>query len=226
MHRFVRPLVACLFGAFGVLAQGANADKGNAKELGKISGTLTTEVRLRTRGAQSTAELIAYLVPKKKAVFSGKGKRVEVTQKRLQFRPRALPVLAGTEVVFLNQDRVTHNVFIDSLCCGVDQDAKKGEKVARSFPKAGAFPVVCRLHPEMKMTVLVLETPYFASCKWRKSKTKNERGKTFYQTQFAIENVPAGTYTLRTWNQKLGSVDHKVVIAAGKSVDVALAMSK
>lgn len=206
--------VATLLVAVPALAQ----DK--SKDSGKVSGTFTTETRLRTRGAQSQAGMLLYLEPKsadaKKALGDGKGKVAQVTQKKLQFIPRLLPVQKGTKVVFLNEDRVTHNVFLQHECCKLDSDMEKGQMKEQVFAKAGTYSVVCRLHPEMSMTVVALDTPYFTTCKWKKQKGKNDNGKKFYLAAFEISGVPPGEYTLRSWNKRLSAVAVDVTVTAGK----------
>jgi len=201
------------------------ASSQTAKKPGTVRGTLTTTERLITRGPLSQAEMVFYLEPSKKPA-KAKGKTATVNQKKLQFVPRVLPIQTGTEVTFLNEDNVTHNVFIDAECCKLDVDMVKGQKKQHAFGKAGAYPIVCRLHPEMAMTVVAVDTPWFAPAKWKKSKTKNEAGKRYYKVGFEIPNVPPGKYTLRSWNKKLASVEHVIEVHAGKTAEVSLKVTK
>ncbi|MFN3244832.1 MAG: plastocyanin/azurin family copper-binding protein [Planctomycetota bacterium] len=193
---------------------------------GSVKGHLTTTARLRTRGAQSQAEMVLYLVPTKKVATTGKGKTATVNQKKLQFSPRVLPVQTGTRVTFLNGDKVTHNVFIDTDCCKLDVDMETGKKKEHTFDKAGCFPIVCRLHPEMTMTVVAIDSPFFTATKWKKSRKKNADGKKFYRAEFEIADVPAGKYVLRSWNKKFDSLQHEVVVVNGKAAQVELDLGK
>jgi plastocyanin len=192
---------------------------------GTVRGKLTSTERLITRGPLSQAELVIYLEPAKKPA-KAKDKTATVNQKKLKFVPRVLPIQTGTKVTFLNEDNVTHNVFVDTDCCKLDADMEKGQKTSQAFEQAGAYPIVCRLHPEMAMTVLVVDTPWFATARWKKSKTKNAKGKRFYQAAFEIANVPPGKYTLRTWNKKLAAAEQIVEVHAGKAAELSLTLTK
>lgn len=200
------------------------------KDKGAVAGVLTTEVSLQTRGANSQAELLLYLEPKdeqaRKALGDGKGKTATVTQKKLQFEPRLLAVQIGTKVEFLNEDRVTHNVFLEHDCCKLDSDMEQGQKKEQVFEKAGTYPIVCRLHPEMTLTVVALETPHFAGSEWKKQKEKNADGKRWYKAEFEIKDVPPGEYTLRSWNKKLEAIAVDVTVKAGETAKVATAVEK
>jgi plastocyanin len=79
-----------------------------------------------------------------------------VTQKGQQFNPRALTVKAGDEVVFVNDDTGTHNVFSESPANSFDLKAQRpGASTRVAFPKAGKVDVRCAIHPSMRMTIEV-----------------------------------------------------------------------
>jgi len=72
------------------------------------------------------------------------------------------------------------------------------------FDKAGRVDVFCSIHANMHCVVLVLENPYFA--------VADERGR------FAITNVPAGTYQLKAWHERVpGQVKEVVVPDKGEA---------
>lgn len=79
-----------------------------------------------------------------------------VTQKGQQFNPRTLTIKAGDEVVFVNDDTGTHNVFSESATTSFDLKAQRPGASARvAFPKAGKVDVRCAIHPSMRMTIEV-----------------------------------------------------------------------
>jgi len=64
----------------------------------------------------------------------------------------------------------------------------------------------------MSAYVVVLNNPYF--------------GVTEKDGSFMIENVPPGTYKLKTWHEKLRAVEQEVKVEGGKTVEVSFLMKK
>ena len=116
---------------------------------------------------------------------------VEMAQEKRQFVPGVLVVPVGTEVLFPNRDSVRHHVYSFS-------PAKKFELKLYSgtpstpvlFDKSGVVALGCNIHDQMVGWVLVVDTPYYA-------RTPAATGKV------QLDNVPPGTYTLRTWHARL-----------------------
>jgi plastocyanin len=192
---------------------------------GGVEGTITTEAKVATKGATSQRDVVLWLVPKGEAP-AAKPATVRVSQKKLNFEPHVLPIVRGSTVEFANEDQVKHNVFVDSECCKLDADTDKGETKSHVFDKAGEYPIVCRLHPEMSMVVVVLDTPHFVRVELQKDKERSVDGKTVHTVAFKLEGVPPGTYTLRTWNKKLKPIEREVTIADGKLERVDLTLDK
>jgi len=113
-------------------------------------------------------------------------------QKRNEFIPRVLPVVVGTKVDFINSDPFDHNVFSPEE----DYDLgliSPGERLTHKFKTPGIYRQLCRIHPQMLGFILVLKNVFFA--------------KTDKEGRFRIEDVPAGTWHLKVWNEKLGPAD-------------------
>lgn len=116
---------------------------------------------------------------------------VEMAQEKRQFVPGVLVVPVGTEVRFPNHDTVRHHVYSFS-------PAKKFELKLYSgtpsnpvlFDKSGVVTLGCNIHDQMVGWVLVVDTPYY-------TRTPAATGKA------QLDNVPPGTYTLRTWHARL-----------------------
>lgn len=64
----------------------------------------------------------------------------------------------------------------------------------------------CDVHEWMNAYLVPAETPYFAV--------------TDASGSFAIDEIPAGTYTLRLWHEALEKTEQKVEVAAGKTIAV------
>ena len=82
---------------------------------------------------------------------------VAVDQRDLQFAPNVLTIKAGDSVRFTDSDRIAHDVTIVN---GDGTSEDKGmdtynQQIVVPFPKPGAYHVRCRIHPTMKMTIMV-----------------------------------------------------------------------
>lgn len=193
---------------------------------GGVEGTVRTEVKITTKGATSQRDVVLYLEPKQKPAEASKPGKATVVQKKLAFEPHVLPIVRGSTVTFTNEDQVKHNVFVEAECCKLDADTDKGENKSHVFPQAGEFPIVCRLHPEMTMYVLALETPHFVHVELQKDKEQSTEQKAVFTATYKLENVPPGTYTLRTWNKKLKALEREVVVAEGAPQKLDLVLEK
>jgi plastocyanin len=136
-------------------------------------------------------------------------------QKKMQFLPHVLAVVAGSTVKFLNSDPTPHNVFSpdnEKYNLGTWPQGQSKDYV---FNKCTKFPCVytqlCRVHPEMEGFVVVLQNRYFA--------VTDREGK------FEIKDVPPGSYTVGVWHPKLKGQPKPVAVEAGKPavVDFTLA---
>lgn len=114
----------------------------------------------------------------------------EVTQQSARFTPHVLPIMVGTTVEWPNDDNIFHNVFSYSNAKQFDLGLYKGGEVKKVvFDQPGEVDVFCSIHTAMSCVVLVLENPYFAS--------------TDSHGRYVIKNVPAGTYKLKAWHERM-----------------------
>jgi plastocyanin len=131
-----------------------------------------------------------------------------MSQKGMVFLPHILPVLKGSTVDFTNDDTVDHNVFsppgsATPFNLGI---YGTGVKKTETFNKLGEVPILCIVHPEMSAFVIVLQNPYFSM--------SDAAG------NFKIKNVPAGTYQLKIWDEKIKGAAQQVTVQAGKTTTV------
>jgi hypothetical protein len=130
----------------------------------------------------------------------------------MRFVPHVMAVLKGTTVVFKNSDAVRHNVFTrdaDQYNLGT---WGQGESKSHAFNEVGVIHQLCNVHPEMGALVVVLDNPYFA--------VSGDDGK------FSIENVPPGTYTLKSLSEKAGETTRQVTVTAGASTNVRIDLGR
>lgn len=189
-----------LFTTFAVLSTNATG--------GTIKGKVTV------RGARDARDVVVY-IEKASGEFAPPKEHPELDQKNMTFIPHVLPVLVGTTVDFLNSDDVLHNVFTPDECAGKFNLGSwpKGETRSYTFKEVDCRAVLlCNVHPEMEGWVVVLQNPYFF--------------KTDKDGVFTIENVPAGKYTLKVWNQKLKGEPQEVTVPEKGEVTVDFSMKR
>jgi plastocyanin len=79
-----------------------------------------------------------------------------VYQRDITFVPERIELKAGSPVVFVNEDRFGHNVYSETS--GADFDIGRqpaGQRTPVVFRRAGTFEVRCRIHPKMRLEVVV-----------------------------------------------------------------------
>lgn len=137
-----------------------------------------------------------------------------VDQFNLTFVPHVIAVQIGTTIDFPNSDSVRHNVLSPPDCPIQFNLGTYDVGVVKhvTFDKPGEIPLLCNVHAEMSAFVLVLENPYFFL--------------TGKDGVFKIENVPAGTYKLSAWHERLRTITKDVTIEAGKTTSVDFQMKK
>lgn len=107
-----------------------------------------------SRSVRTTSVVLLTLAS---AMASAQAKEFFVDQRDLTFVPGALTVKTGDTVRFTDSDRITHNITI------VDPDGTSEDKgmstynqhIVVQFDKPGVYKVLCRIHPNMRMTITV-----------------------------------------------------------------------
>ena len=121
-----------------------------------------------------------------------------VVQKNAQFSPHILPVVVGTTVEWPNHDEIYHNAFSMSEPKPFDLGLYKDKTKQLTFDKPGRVDVFCSIHSAMHCIVLVLENPYYAL--------------TDGANRYVIPNVPAGTYKLKAWHERVPSQTRAITV--------------
>jgi plastocyanin len=131
-------------------------------------------------------------------------------QSGCQYKPHVFALQVGQPLKILNSDGVLHNVHALPKVNGQFNMAMPAtrKEAEHKFEKveAAAFPVKCDVHPWMTAHVSVFDHPYFNVTK--------EDGK------FTIKDLPAGSYEIEAWHEKLGSKVEKITVADGESKTV------
>lgn len=138
-----------------------------------------------------------------------------ISQTGCMYDPHVLGVRSGQPVKILNPDGTLHNVHAMSKVnaefnLAMPQFRQETTKV---FDKEEfMFPIKCDVHPWMLAWVAVMPHPYFAVTK--------EDGK------FTIENLPAGTYEVEAWHEKLGTQKSSITVAEGETKEADFTFSR
>lgn len=113
------------------------------------------------------------------------------TQQEAVFSPHILPVLVGTTVQWRNDDAVYHKFFSLSGSATFEFPLCRPGDVSPSLTldKPGRVDVFCSLYANLNGIVLVLDNPWFTG--------------TDYRNNYLIQHVPAGTYKLHVWHERL-----------------------
>ena len=111
-----------------------------------------------------------------------------VVQRGKRFLPHVLAVPVGTEVVFLNEDKMFHNVFSLSRPNAFDLGLyQQGVARSQKFDAPGAVRLLCNIHSSMSAFVYVVDSPWYTQA--------DARG------QFTLQGVPPGEYMLHAWHE-------------------------
>lgn len=79
-----------------------------------------------------------------------------VSQYNRQFSPTQLKLERGSTIHIVNDDNVTHHVFINAPGMQFDSGEQPvGKTVDLTFDRAGNFTVLCAIHPTMRLKVAV-----------------------------------------------------------------------
>jgi plastocyanin len=133
-------------------------------------------------------------------------------QKGCQYTPHVIAFPAGSTVKVLNSDGILHSIHTESSINPVVDMAQPGFKkmISVTIAKPEAIKVTCDAHNWMEGWWYAVGNPYYAV--------------TDAAGHFTIANAPPGTYTLRVWQEKLGTLTRKVTVVAGKPVTVDFTM--
>jgi hypothetical protein len=128
---------------------------------------------------------------------------VRFDQKGCRYVPHVAVFPAGSTVVIGNSDGILHNIQTVSTINPVIDLAQPGFKkqIRVTVEKPEVIKVTCDAHNWMEGWWYVTANRYYA--------ISDNDG------HYAINDVPPGTYTLRVWQEKLGTQTQRVVVSPG-----------
>lgn len=140
---------------------------------------------------------------------------VVLDQHGCTYAPRVFGVVTGQPIEIRNSDPLLHNVHTVSKANPTFNIAQpnKGMKRVHVFMKPETMvQFKCDVHPWMGAYVGVVPHGFFAV--------------TGTDGKFAIKGLPAGTYTLEVWHEKLGKQTMQVTVKAGETKTADFAYKK
>jgi plastocyanin len=161
----------------------------------------------------STPEINYVLVYLKGLAFRGTLPMMsrEIVQEHEAFVPRVLAVTKGSTVDFPNADPIFHNVFSLSGAALFDLGRyPRGQSRSRAFDKTGLVKVYCHIHSQMSASIMVFDHPFFTA--------PREDG------TFEITGVPAGSYTIVGWYERVGERSQSIEVTSGQDSSVELSL--
>ena len=127
-----------------------------------------------------------------------------IDQQGCMYTPHIIGVMVGQPAKILNPDGTLHNVHALSK---VNQEfntamPKFKKDITKAWDKPEfMFALKCDVHPWMGAWLSVMDNPFFSTTK--------------IDGKFSIANLPAGTYEVEAWHEKLGTQKQTVTVADG-----------
>lgn len=150
-----------------------------------------------------------------KKVYPPPAEPVVLDQKGCEYTPHVAGVMIGQTLKILNPDGTLHNVHAMSKINPEFNLAmpKFRTETSKTFDKAEfMFAIKCDVHPWMGAWISVMDHPFFA--------TTQKEG------TFTIADLPAGTYEIEAWHEKLGTKVMKVTVGSDDTQILEFVFSK
>lgn len=133
--------------------------------------------------------------------------RATLDQQRCRFVPHVQAVPVGSTLDVANGDPILHSVrgWADRRTRFDFALASRGDRAEARLDRPGVIQVRCDIHDWMRAYVVVVDGP--------SAVTGGDGG-------FAIRGVPAGSYTVQVWHERLGERTAQVTVPASGTARV------
>jgi len=132
-----------------------------------------------------------------------------------RYVPHVLGVMRGQEITIKNSDGLLHNVHAlpeVNKTFNMAMPASRSETSVRFSEEESMFKIKCDVHPWMGAYVGVLSHPFFDV--------------TSTDGAFSVEKLPAGSYEIEAWHEKLGVQAQSVEVADGQQLQLDFTFSR
>ncbi|MGH7345955.1 MAG: carboxypeptidase regulatory-like domain-containing protein [Candidatus Rokuibacteriota bacterium] len=206
--------------AAGGTVKGTVVLKGTTPELKKLAVTIDQYVCGKEKNPEDLVlspqggirNAVVWLdKPPAAATAGALASTTSMDQKECMFTPRVVVVPAGGKIDFLNSDRLLHNLHsTPSANPPFNRTQPKGRTITISFSHPEIIRVTCDLHSWMRGWVVVAEHPFYAV--------------TGGGGEFEMRGLPPGRYTLKAWQERLGTISQELVVGDQDPAAVTLEM--
>jgi plastocyanin len=183
----------------------APLDVNKDKEVCAVTPKLSRELVVAADGGIQYAVVSIVGIEKGKAFPDAKA---VLDQKDCEYVPHVLQMPAGGTVEIKNSDGILHNIHTYSeKNPPVNRAQPKFKKtIEETFKEPEFIKLTCDVHGWMQGWLAVQENPYYV--------VTDEKG------AFKLTDVPAGSYEVRVWQEKLGQTTQKVTVQPGADTTV------
>ncbi|MBT4934098.1 MAG: hypothetical protein HOL66_12880 [Rhodospirillaceae bacterium] len=173
----------------------------------KICGTKHRDIPLVQASGDGLLNTVVYL----EDISSGKpfraaSKKITVNQLGCRFIPHLSVMANGGEIEIINSDTILHNIHTYEMVGPANFSAfsvsqpQRGDIVTKriELKRSVGMRIMCDAHDFMRGFVFVARNPYYAIVDG--------------DGEFFIDNVPPGTYAIKSWHGTLGEKQASVSI--------------
>jgi plastocyanin len=159
-------------------------------------------------GPGNTLEYVVVYISAGAAPSAPPSQPVRYDQKGCMYIPHVLPMEAGQTLEIYSNDPVTHNIHpLPTINPGWNKAQPPGAPpIVTKWEKPEFIPVKCNIHPWMHGYFTVLRTDHYS--------VSDDHG------AFSIKGLPAGKYTVTSWQEQYGTQNQEVTLGAGESKSI------
>jgi plastocyanin len=175
----------------------------------------TISVNVINTNKKPLENLVVYIEPVHHTITSKNTQTLEIGQKDKSFIPYISVMQLGNDVIFNNQDNITHHIYSPVGDNKFSLKIRSGQQTMKSdFSKAGEVSMGCNIHDWMSGYMLIVDTPYYAK--------SNKIG----NTKIIIEKP--GLYKVIVWHPQMNATDNRITkeINVDSSMEVTMQLSK
>jgi plastocyanin len=135
---------------------------------------------------------------------------VLIDNKKCAFHPHVQVGSVGQTMVVRNDDPMLHNthMYLNKRTIFNAALPRTGMEIKKPINREGLVEIHCDAHTFMLGWLYIMDHPYVTA--------------TDAQGNFALKDVPPGTYTLKIWHEALGEQEKSVTVAPNGVVEVAV----